>query len=219
VLLVVAYRDLIQRYAEACKLAGLRLVGVDLEAFALLRALGPLPVETRDDAAVVIVSIGHDRSTFVVADGATCEFARVLDWGGSSLDVAIARALDRTPSQVESIKHSLTLNTTHERIEGLSDEQAAAVYEAVRKELQTFVRELVSSLHFYQNQPGSLGIGELTITGGTSQLPGLAAELQRLIGVGVRVGDPFGRVIASKRVDPHAEVGSLAVAIGLGIEG
>ena len=80
------------------------------------------------------------------------------------------------------------------------------------------MRELVSSLHFYQNQPGSLGIGEITITGGTAQLPGLAAELQRLIGVNVRVGDPFTRVDGSKRAD-DVELGSAAVAIGLGIEG
>ncbi|MGZ8695001.1 MAG: type IV pilus assembly protein PilM, partial [Gaiellaceae bacterium] len=218
VLLVVAYRDLVQRYVRACKAAGLKLVGIDLEAFALLRSLGPTKDAARDDAAVVIVSIGHDRSTFVVADGDTCEFARVLDWGGGALDVAVARVLDKTPSQVEPIKMSLTLNSTQERLEGHTQEQAVAVYEAVRKELQTFVRELVSSLHFYQNQPGSLGIGEITISGGTAQLPGLAAELQRLIGVTVRVGDPFTRVAGGKR-DEAGELGSAAVAIGLGIEG
>jgi type IV pilus assembly protein PilM len=219
VLLVVAYRDLIQRYVKACRAAGLKLVGIDLEAFALLRSLGPTKETAKDDAAVVVVSIGHDRSTFVVADGEVCEFARVLDWGGGALDVALARVLDKTPSQVEHIKHSLTLNATQERLEGYTQEQAVAVYEAVRKELQTFVRELVSSLHFYQNQPGSLGIGEITITGGTAQLPGLAAELQRLIGVTVRVGDPFGRVDTSKRGAHEGELGSAAVAIGLGIEG
>ncbi len=216
VLLVVAYRDLVQRYAKACRAAGIKLVGIDLEAFALLRSLGPTADAVRDDSAVVIVSIGHDRSTFVVADGATCEFARVLDWGGGALDVAIARVLDKTPSQVEHIKHSLTLNATQERLEGHTQEQAVTVYEAVRKELQTFVRELVSSLHFYQNQPGSLGIGEITISGGTAQLPGLAAELQRLIGVTVRVGDPLARM--GKRAELAGELGSAAVAIGLGIE-
>ena len=216
VMLVVAYRDLVQRYVRACRVAGVKLVGIDLEAFALLRALAPTSTSTREDAAVVIVSVGHDRSTFVVADGGTCEFARVLDWGGSALDVAVARVLDMTPSQAEHIKHSLTLNATQERLEGYTQEQAVAVYEAVRKELQNFVRELVSSLHFYQNQPGSLGIGEITITGGTAQLPGLAAELQRLIGVSVRVGDPFARV--DKRVEVDGELGSAAVVIGLGIE-
>ena len=41
ILLVVAYRELIDRYVDACKKAGITLVGIDLEAFALLaRAAG-----------------------------------------------------------------------------------------------------------------------------------------------------------------------------------
>jgi Tfp pilus assembly PilM family ATPase len=84
--------------------------------------------------------------------------------------------------------------------------------------MQSFARELVSSLQFYQNQPGSLGIGEIVLTGGTAHLPGLAEELQRLIGVGVRVGDPLARVRVNRKVSDPEQVGSLAVAIGLGIE-
>jgi Tfp pilus assembly PilM family ATPase len=84
--------------------------------------------------------------------------------------------------------------------------------------MHNFARELVSSLQFYQGQPGSLGIGEVVMTGGTAHLPGLAAELQRLIGVTVRIGDPLGRVRVGKRIGDPEQVGSLAVAIGLGIE-
>ena len=96
VLLVVAYRELIDRYVAACKKAGIRLAGIDLEAFALLRALGEPPAgdEAAADAALVVVSIGHDRSTFAVSDGSVCEFTRVLDWGGSDpgrRDLARAR--------------------------------------------------------------------------------------------------------------------------------
>ena len=88
----------------------------------------------------------------------------------------------------------------------------------MRRAIQVFARELVSSLQFYQNQPGSLGIGEIVITGGTAHLHGLADELQRLIGVRVRVGDPLARVKVGKKVKEAEQVGSLAVAIGLGIE-
>ena len=88
----------------------------------------------------------------------------------------------------------------------------------MRRAIQTFARELVSSLQYYQNQPGSLGIGEIVITGGTAQLPGLAEELERMIGVHVRVGDPLARLKVGRRVAATAPMGSLAVAIGLGIE-
>jgi type IV pilus assembly protein PilM len=219
ILLVVAYRELVDRYVSACKKAGLRLVGIDLEAFALLRAMGE-PRSVADgpaEAAVVVVSIGHERSTFAVSDGRVCEFTRVLDWGGATLDVAIARELDVAPSEAAPVKRALTL--TGESVpEGVTAEQAVAVREAVRRQLQTFARELVSSLQFYQNQPGSLGIGEIVITGGTAHLGGLAEELQKLIGVRVSVGDPLTRVKLGRKIKETEQLGSLSVAIGLGIE-
>jgi type IV pilus assembly protein PilM len=219
ILLVVAYREQIDRYVAACKKAGLRLAGIDLEAFALLRSLAePRPEgEGGAEAAAVVVSIGHDRSTFAVSDGRICEFTRVLEWGGATLDVAIARELDCAPSEAEPVKRTVSLGS--ETVpEGLTPEQANAVREAIRRQLQTFARELVSSLQFYQNQPGSLGIGEIVITGGTAHLGGLAEELQKLIGVRVTVGDPLSRVKIGRKVRETEQLGSLSVAIGLGIE-
>ena len=219
ILLVVAYRELVDRYVAACRKAGIKLVGIDLEAFALLRALAePLPPEAPlSNAAVVVVAVGHDRSTFAVSDGRVCEFTRVLDWGGATLNVAIARELDIAPSEAEPIKRMLSL--THEDTpEGLTDDQASRAREAIRRQLQGFARELVSSLQFYQNQPGSLGIAEIVLTGGTVHLHGLAEELQTLIGVSVRPGDPLGRVKVGRKIKDAEQVGSLAIAIGLGIE-
>jgi len=219
VLLVVAYRELIDRYVDACKKAGIILVGIDLEAFALLRAL-QAPQEgvgTDATAALVVVAIGHERSTFAVSDGRVCEFTRVLEWGGSALNVAIARSVDAAPSEVEATKRALSL--MDEMVpDGITADQAKTAREAMRKAIQTFARELVSSLQYYQNQPGSLGIGEIVLTGGTAHLPGLAGELERLIGVHVRVGDPLARMKVSKKVGQPEQIGSLAVAIGLGIE-
>ena len=218
VLLVVAYRELVDRYVTACRKAGIELVGIDLEAFALLRAMAaPRGEQLPGDAALVVVAVGHDRSTFAVSDGRVCEFTRVLDWGGSALNVALARALDLVPSEVEPIKKSLDLDATTPPA-GVPPEKFDVVKDAVRRQIQSFARELVSSLQFYQNQPGSLGIGEIVLTGGTAHLPGLAEDLQRLIGVSVRVGDPLARVRVGKKLEASEQIGSLAIAIGLGIE-
>jgi type IV pilus assembly protein PilM len=219
ILLVVAYRDLLDRYVEACKKAGIKLVGVDLEAFALLRAIAePLPAEAGPTtAAVVVVAIGHDRSTFAVSDGRVCEFTRVLDWGGANLNVAIARELDIAPSEAEPVKRALSLAQL-DTPEGLTEDQAHRAREGIQRQLQSFARELVSSLQFYQKQENSLGIGEIVLTGGTAHLHGLAEELQTLIGVRVRPGDPLARVKVGKKIKEAEQVGSLAIAIGLGIE-
>jgi type IV pilus assembly protein PilM len=219
VLLVVAYRDLVERYMAACKKAGIKLAGIDLEAFAILRALAPPAAERPENgsAALVVVSVGHDRTTFAVSDGRACQFTRVLEWGGASLNAGIARALDLAPSEAEPIKLSLSLAEPSIPA-GLTSEQAEKVREAVLLALHGFARELVSSLQFYQSQAGSLGIGELVLTGGTAHLPGLANELSKLIGVRVRVGDPLANVKIGKKVDREQPLGSLAAAIGLGME-
>ena len=181
---------------------GLQIVGIDLEAFALLRALAephdPLPAPSA--ALLVAVSVGHDRSTFAVSDGRVCEFTRVLEWGGWSLNVAIARALDTLAHRSRADQAGALVRRLDRVLrDGFTEEQLAAAHEAARRQLQTFARELVSSLQFYQNQPGSLGIGEIVVTGGTAHLPGLGGELAALIGVPVRVGDPFDARRRSRR--------------------
>ena len=221
VLLVVAYRDLVDRYVDACRKAGITLAGIDLEAFAMLRALSAPTepsAEPTDPRGLVAVAIGFDRSTFAVTDGRVCDFTRVLEWGGSALNSKLADAFNSAPSEVETLKCGLSLDGTIAP-EGLAPESVAVAVDVVRRELGAFARQLVESLQFYQNQPGSLPIAEIVVTGGTAQMPGLADELSRLIGVPVRVGNPLARLKVSKRVAAsEQQVGSLAVAIGLGIE-
>jgi type IV pilus assembly protein PilM len=214
VLLVVAHRDLVERYVEACRLAGLTLSGIDLEAFALLRALAP-PAD-RDESAIVAVSIGHERTTLAVSDGRVCEFTRVLEWGGAELNAGLASALEMSGAELESVKRSLSL-VSGAVPEGLPPDKAAAAVEVLQRGVDALVRELVSSLTYYQSQPGSLAIGEIVITGGGAELTGLPEELSRHLGVPVRLGNPLGRLEVTQPVD-EPEIGSFAIAVGLGIE-
>jgi type IV pilus assembly protein PilM len=215
VLLVVAYRDLVDAYARACRLAGLRLAGIDLEAFALLRSLSPTePPAEGERSALVAVAVGAERSTLAVSDGISCEFTRILEWGGRMLTEALSAGLGIDYAEAEDLKTRISLD--EEPVEGLSDVDAARAREALAGALQAFGRELVSSLQYYQSQPDSLGIREVVLAGGTAQLGGLAEALQRLIGVSVRVGDPFASVGVGKKVR-GIESPALAVPIGLGM--
>jgi type IV pilus assembly protein PilM len=218
VLLAVAYRDLVDRFAATCAAAKIELAGIDIEAFALLRAVGgdPLPAGERAEAARVAVSIGHDRTTVAVSDGRVCEFTRVLDWGGARVTSAIERALEIEAGEAEQLKRSLDISANAPEEPG-NDRTARAV-EAARREVNSLARELASSLHFYQDQPDSLGFAEITITGGGAHLQGLAEQLEELIGISVRVADPFARVGSGHGISSGGQDGSLAVAIGLGIE-
>ena len=222
VLLVVAPREQVDPYVSAARKAGIKLHGIDLEAFALLRAfVEPYsPAAGPEQAAIVVVSIGHESTTLVVSGAGVCEFTRVFGWGGASLDAAIAAACSISAVEANAIKTQLSLSG--DLPAAVDAAVAGRALEAVRTELTLFARELVSSLQFYQKQQDSLGIGEVVVTGGTTHLGGLTDSLHTLVGVPVRNGDPLARVVVGRGVatDPTLAdtLGSLSVAIGLGIE-
>ena len=217
VVLAAAYREPVDHFIAACRAGGIELMGIDVEAFALLRAVAP--ERGRDDeakTAVVAVSLGHDRSTLAISDGTVCDFTRVLEWGGAKLETAIGRDLGLTVDEAAELKHELSL------VDGEPDSEADARHvrarASVRRELTALARELVASLQFYQSQPDSLAIGEILVTGGTTRMPGLVEELERLVRAKVRLADPLVSVEVPDAIASRDDLGSLAVAIGLGVE-
>ncbi len=217
VLLAAAYREPIDHYIAAFQAAHLELVAIDVEAFALLRAVAPTTAKDPDatPVAVVAVSLGYDRSTLAISDGTVCDFMRVLEWGGGKLDAAIMRVLGLTVTEAMEVKNQLSLEPDAAQPD---DPRLARARAAVMSELETLARELVASLQFYQSEPGSLPIAEILLTGGTSQLAGLADELERLTRVRVRSADPLAGVRAESGESGRDDLASLAIAVGLGVE-
>jgi type IV pilus assembly protein PilM len=211
VILAAAYREPIDHFAAAFDAAEIQLDAIDVEAFALLRAIAPQAASSDEDrTAVVALALGHDRTTLAISDGKVCDFTRVLEWGGGRLDAAIARELGVTPEQASEVKLGLSL--------GEDDPATARARNAIKHELTTLARELVASLQFYQAQPDSLALSEILVTGGTTRMPGFVEELERLVRARVRPADPLGAVQADANLSARNDLASLAIAIGLGVD-
>ena len=211
VILAAAYREPIDHFAAAFDAAEIQLDAIDVEAFALLRAVAPKGTQSDDDrTAVVALSLGHDRTTLAISDGNLCDFTRVLEWGGGRLDAAIARELGVTTDEASEVKLALSLTE--------DDPDSARARNAVKHELTTLARELVASLQFYQAQPDSLALAEILVTGGTTRMPGFVEELERLVRARVRTADPLSAVQADANISARSDLASLAIAIGLGVD-
>jgi type IV pilus assembly protein PilM len=219
-LLVVAPRDQVMPYVEAFRAARIGLEAVDIDALALMRAFvdpGQPGVATSQDSAVVVVSMDREGSTLLVSGGGMCEFTRAFDWGGGLLAAAVAEQLDVTLEQAWSVLERLAADGADAK--PIEDDGERQAMEIVRARLVPFARELVSSLQFYQQQLGSLGIADIVLTGTLADVPGVADTLHQLIGVEVRVGDPAARLVARAPL-AHGEswtLSSMAVPIGLAV--
>ncbi len=87
VVLVAAQRDMVERLLQALQIAGLRPVGVDLSAFAMIRALYRSDGERGPN--LVYLGVGG-LTNMAVADGITCKFTRVLGGGLESMAESLA---------------------------------------------------------------------------------------------------------------------------------
>jgi type IV pilus assembly protein PilM len=211
VILAAAYREPIDHFAAAFDAADIQLEAIDVEAFALLRAVSPLVANADGErTAVVALALGHDRTTLAISDGHFCDFTRVLEWGGGRLDAAIGRELGVTTEEAAEVKLGLALDS--------DDPTQSRARNAVKHELTTLARELVASLQFYQAQPDSLALSEILVTGGTSRMPGFVEELERLVRARVRPADPLSAVQADANFSARNDLASMTIAIGLGVE-
>lgn len=131
VVVVAARESMIERLVEAVRAAGLRPVGIDLNAFALVRALA---FGARDDSARVYCHLGA-ITNLAIAVGSSCLFTRPLatraDESGMVDAFALAEeirlSIDFYLAQPETKPvREIVLSGPRSAIEGLSEQLAAA---------------------------------------------------------------------------------------------
>ncbi len=97
IVLAAARRGPVQELVDAVQAAGLKPLGIELEPFALVRALGEPALE--NEAARLYVHIGASSAILAIAIGHTCMFTRSAPPSGSGLAEHIRMLLGYQASQ------------------------------------------------------------------------------------------------------------------------
>jgi type IV pilus assembly protein PilM len=207
VLLVAARRDMVSRALTAVRGAGLRVVGIDLSAFAMIRALYR-PIGT--DESVLYVAVGG-LTNLAVASGTTCLFTRASGGGVEALAIELAETCGLTLEHARAWLEHVGLQQALEDIEGDED-----IVRTARRVLVDGARriaaEIRNSLDFHLAQGGSAMVERAVLTGPASAIPGFHLALSSELGLPVSLGG------APDGVPTGIEPGRLAVAAGLGVE-
>ena len=216
VIVVAAQREMIDRLVHTMHGAGLRPAGVDLEAFALMRALLPpaAPDPERTAQAQVVCHVGNSHTNVVVSVNRQCEFVRLVPFAGSELTAAIARGTDLSMLEAEALKVACGL--LGDIPEGWSADKVREVRRALAFGARPLVDEVRRSLDFYRSQPSARPIERIVLAGGTSLCAGLDRYLQQALSIPVLVGDPLSNIADRSGVGP--DLAAYAdVALGLAL--
>jgi type IV pilus assembly protein PilM len=209
-LLVAGHRDMVASHVEVASLAGLRPVGVDLNSFAVLRAMGSTSVV--DQGSQVLVDIGASVTNVVVQEAGVPTFVRILVMGGDDITQALAVGLSVTDEDAERAKRHAMIGSDEDVASRIVTEQAAH-----------FVDEVRSSLDYYQSLPGSGRLTGVVLSGGGSMLRGLSDQLAGVLRLPVELGNPFGTWSVKDTVHTDEDLAragpTLATAVGLALGG
>lgn len=208
VLITGAAKNLVEKYKETAKEAGLELRALETEAYALIRAL-----IGKDPSTVMLIDFGTLRTSLIVVRQGIPFLTRSISLGGVTITRAISKTLGIPEGESEQMKRD---------IEGLGvlGEQGK-MPAVIAKTIEPLITEARYSMGLYTKQQANAGgsrpIEKIILTGGSSHLPYLAKHIETALNVSTFRGDPWARVSTHEDLRGVLdEVGPrFAVAIGL----
>lgn len=216
VVVVAARRDMIASFVEPIRKAGLEPVGVDLSAFAMIRALsaeGEQPSEEGGQVpgALLYCKVG-DVTNLAVARGRACLFTRISHVGLEAIGAALASGRELPADHAAQWLEHVGLELPEAEIEG-DPETVAAARRALEQGLGSLVDELRLSLDYYGAQEGAVPVDRIVLCGTGSAIAGLSSRMEQSIGLPIVVAHPQ----ALAGFDPVAAA-RLTLPFGLAVE-
>jgi type IV pilus assembly protein PilM len=209
VVIVAVRREMIDRLVTATRDAGLKLEGIDLAAFAMVRALAPPDAE----GAVLYINLAG-LTNVAVANRKGCLFTRAAAGGLDSLVTTLAERRGLTLEHARQWISHVALAAPVADLEG--DPELLAAARAVLDEgVHQLADTVRNSLNFYRTQENAENVERALLTGPAVSIAGFAERLSEQLKLPV---EPV--LVEVDGIDGLGELdaGRLTVAAGLAIE-
>jgi type IV pilus assembly protein PilM len=219
--LVGAKKELLQERLEIIEGAGLKLLIIDVDAFALENAY-EISRNKQGAETVMLLNLGATTSNINILENGASKIVRDIFIAGNSLTEAIQKNLQVDYSEAENLKkeHGLTLTREEEELESIAakDETKIQVSTILMAVIRELVGEVRRSIDYYQAQTGGeKGLDRIILSGGTSRLKNLDRFFSDELGLRIDMNNPF-EGIDTARV-PDRDLQEMAplfpVAVGL----
>jgi type IV pilus assembly protein PilM len=197
--------------ARVLDAAGIVPMGFELEGEALARAIIPRTAT----GSSMIVDFGARRTGLVIISSGVVVYSATIDFGGNDITEQIAKALSVSTAQAEELKRSIGLS---------SPTDSRELFEALTVSLNVLKEEINRRFIYWHEKrqfPELLAmIDRVYVTGGGSNLPGLAEYLRSALRLSVEIANPWQACVSFDTAIPpltQMESESYATAIGLAL--
>jgi type IV pilus assembly protein PilM len=211
VIIVAAKKDMVNNYLEAITAAGLNVVIMDVDSFAL-ETMYEANYEFEDNEIVVIIRIGASLTNINVIKGGMSIFTRDFTLGGNSITESLQEKYSVTFEEAEKIK-----------VEGLpgNEQEVLDLRNSILDFAEPICSEIERSIDYFRSTFGGEYIKRVFLSGGSARILGLAANLSQKLNVDTELINPFLKIGHNKRNIDSKTLENIkpiaAVAVGLGL--
>ncbi len=226
--LVMVYRESVERYRDALAAAGLKLVRIDLAAFALMRAGLPavkiaLDADVGEDgaaaeaSAVALLDIGPTSTNVVISRGDVCELNRIVAFGSQHFTQTLVDHFGWETDDAARVSVEAGITP----LGGM--ETPGDPYADTRRILQyvadQFAQEIRTSFDYYSHSSGgSHRVGRVVLAGEGARMRGLELRVAAELGMPVSILDASPRLDAASVEELGIDQARFGTALGLAME-
>jgi len=211
VIIVAAKKTDVSSYLDAITAAGLTVMIMDVDSFAL-ETMYEVNYEFEDNEIVVIVNIGANLTNINVVKGGTSIFTRDFTIAGNAITEGLQEKYHVSAQEAEKMKR-----------EGVSggEQENADLKNAILDCAEPICSEIERSVDYFRSTFGGDYIKHVYLSGGSSRIIGLSSHLSQRLNIETDLINPLLKIGYNKKNIDAGKLDSIktigAVAIGLGL--
>lgn len=204
ILLMAVPNEIVTKYFQIAKEAGLSLQSLEIESFSLVRAVNNLP------GVYCFVDIGYRNSNIVIVDRGWVVMSHSYEFGSSELNKMLEQSFIISEEKAEVLKNTVGLVGEKE-----DKEISSLMFFSIDKILGEIQRTLSA---YYKEHDKK--VEKIFISGGMAYLQGLPEYFDNQLGIATTLADSFARVKYPPMLKPaiHELNSMLSIAVGLALK-
>ncbi|MBU3189521.1 pilus assembly protein PilM [Clostridium bowmanii] len=143
---------------------------------------------------VGVIDLGYDFINVNIISDGNVQFTRIINYGGSNIDIDIAKQLSISEEEAEDQK----LEQCNLESEASSDRQSSTVNDIAKAQVRNWTEEIERMINYYKNKDQGNKVDKIYIYGGSSNIKGIETFIKEILNLPVTKIQSLSNVNCSK---------------------
>ncbi len=221
VLLVAAPNEMVANTEDVIRKAGVTPLAIDLEPFALVRAVQMGLSEDISHQTIALVNIGASSTSINIFKEGILRHNRTITTAGNSFTKAIGQSLNLSFEEAEKIKKEKGVIRVEKDATPVAP-TTMRIFNVILPVLSDLVTEIQRSFDYYRSRYRGESVDLMILSGGTAKFKNIDVYMETEMGVQCEIADPFKNIDISDvpgytPEELQAMAPSLMVVVGLAV--